>query len=240
MKKVIIIPSRLASTRLPNKPLADICGLSMIVRVLKQAKKTDFDVFVACSEDEVKNEVESNGGNAILTDPDLPSGTDRIFSALESSGQDYDLIVNLQGDLPLVEPELISSLAEFAENSDFDIVTAVSPIVEESEKIDPNAVKAVVSWGASGDKGKALYFSRAAVPYGEGDLYHHIGIYVYKKNALEKFVSLAPSELEKRERLEQLRALENNMIIGVLKTDHIPVGVDTAEDLKKVREILSE
>lgn len=238
MKKLIIIPARLASTRLPNKPLADIEGLPMIVHVLKQAQKTGFEAIVACSEVEVKDVVEKNGGVAVLTNPDLPSGTDRIFEALQKHKGDYQLIINLQGDLPLIQPSLIMELAEYAEDSGFDIVTAVAKIVDESEKTNPNVVKPVISWDIGNNKGRALYFSRSTIPHGEGDLYHHVGIYVYRKEALEKFVSLPASELEKREKLEQLRALENNMKIGVIKTSIIPLGVDTQEDLDKVRGIL--
>ena len=176
-----------------------------------------------------------------MTDADLPSGTDRIFQALQKSGEDFDIIINLQGDLPLVSPELINELTSFAENSDYDIITAVAEIHDESELDNPNVVKPAISWESkSQNKGKALYFSRSNIPHGKGAIYHHIGIYVYKKAALEKFVSLDPSQLEKREKLEQLRALENNMTIGVLKTTHVPLGVDTQDDLEKVREIFSK
>lgn len=240
MDKLVIIPARLGSTRLPNKPLADICGVPMVVRVLNQGEKTGIKSIVACSEQEVKDVVEAAGGKAVLTDPDLPSGTDRIYQALENSGEASDIIINLQGDLPIISPELISDLAKFAEESDYDIITAVAKIEDEEEKTNPNVVKAVVSWSAGDEsKGKALYFSRATVPYGEGDLYHHIGIYVYKAESLKKFVSLPASPLEKREKLEQLRALENDMTIGVYKTDEIPFGVDTQEDLEKVRSIVA-
>ncbi len=240
MKKLIIIPARLGSTRLPNKPLADINGLPMVVRVLEQAKKTGFEVVIACSEKQVKDVVEAHGGVAVMTDPDLPSGTDRIHKALlEQDNQDFDLIINLQGDLPIIEPELIIELSNFAEESGYDIVTAVTEIHDDAEKVNPNIVKPVITW-QSEKYGKALYFSRATVPYNEGELYHHIGIYIYTKEALEKFVSLPESQLEKREKLEQLRALENNMTIGVVKTDQIPIGVDTQEDLEKVRKILSK
>lgn len=239
MKKLIIIPARLGSTRLPNKPLADINGKPMIIRVLEQAKKTGFEVLVACSEEEVREVVEKNNGRAILTDPDLPSGTDRIYQALQKNGGRYDLIINLQGDLPLIEPELIIELSEYASDSGYDIITAVAEIDDESERTNPNIVKPVISW-QDGKRGRALYFSRATVPHGEGALYHHIGIYVYTSSALKKFVSLPASYLEKREKLEQLRALENDMTIGVIKTDHIPLGVDTKEDLEKVRAIIGK
>jgi 3-deoxy-manno-octulosonate cytidylyltransferase (CMP-KDO synthetase) len=238
MKKLIIIPARMGSTRLPNKPLADINGQPMIVHVLNKAKLTGYDVLVACSEKEVFDVVTDNGGLAIMTDPDLPSGTDRIFQAYEKSGKDHELIINLQGDLPLIDAELIKELASFAENSNFDIITSVAEIKDEAEINNPNVVKPVISWNDK-NTGKALYFSRATIPHGEGMLYHHVGIYIYRSGSLKKFVQFKPSPLEKREKLEQLRALENNMNIGVMLTDKVPLGVDTEQDLEKVRKILS-
>lgn len=244
MSVIIAIPSRLGSTRLPNKPLADICGKSMIVRVYEQAEKSGIkDIFVACAENEIMSEIVENGGNAVLTPPDLPSGTDRIYQGLMNMGykDKFDYVINLQGDLPTVSPKLIKECYTLIANQDydFDIVTTVAKIKDIKEKSNPNVVKAVVSWkDKKKTTGEALYFSRSQVPYGEGDLWHHIGIYAYKMKSLQKFVRLLPSELEKREKLEQLRALENNMKIGIIKTDTIPLGVDTKEDLLKARKIL--
>ncbi len=244
MPVVIVIPSRLGSTRLPNKPLANIEGKSMIVRVYEQAEKSGIkDIFVACAENEILQEVVKNGGEAVLTSPELPSGTDRIYQGLINLGYKtkFKHVINLQGDLPTISPEVIKQCYELLTNQDynFDIVTVVAKITDEKEKTNPNVVKAVVSWK---DKkktiGEALYFSRATIPYGEGDHWHHIGIYAYKMKALQKFVDLLPSPLEKREKLEQLRALENNMSIGVIVTDTVPLGVDTKEDLEKARKII--
>ncbi len=246
MSVVIAIPSRLGSTRLPNKPLADIEGLPMIVRVLNQAKKTGIsDIYVAAAEPEIIKAVEDNGGQGVLTSPELPSGTDRIYQGLMKLGYKgkFKYIVNVQGDLPTVAPQVIKDCINLIsdEDYDFDIVTAVALVKKEEEKTNPNVVKAVVSWKDEKKKyGEALYFSRATVPHGEGDLWHHIGLYAYKASALEKFVNLLPSELEKREKLEQLRALENNMKIGVVRTEDIPLGVDTPEDLEKAREVFRD
>lgn len=234
-----IIPVRLASTRLPNKPLADIEGKSMIQRVYEQANKAGLgDVIIACDGSEIADEVEKFGGKYVLTDPNLPSGTDRIYAAYEKLKQDsnyidnFDVVLNLQGDLPTIDPNVIVSAAESALNSDCDFSTVASKITKESEINNPNVVKIAIAF-ASPDSGKALYFSRSAIPYSKDneDYYHHIGIYAYKKSALEKFVTLSPSPLEKRESLEQLRALENDMKINVKIVDAHPLSVDTQEDL---------
>lgn len=238
-KVAIFIPARMESTRLPGKILADINGRPMILHVLDRAKESGIkDVYVACAEKEIANAVEAGGGKAVLTDPAHPSGTDRIFEALSKTGGDYDYIVNVQGDLPTLDPQIINAALEAAEQfPDADIVTLAAIISDEVEKTNPNVVKAIIS--PRTDKiGKALYFTRATAPHGEGDLLHHIGLYVYRKAALEKFVKLAPSPLEKREKLEQLRALENGMNIYVVIVDTVPLGVDTQEDLEKVRKIL--
>lgn len=236
-KAVILIPSRLGSTRLPNKPLADIQGKPMIVRVADQAKKTDIsNVYVACAEPEIEKELEKYGYNSILTDPNHPSGTDRINEALSKIKGDFEYIINLQGDLPTIDPKIVSQLLELLANSDYDITTAVAKIKIEEERANPNVVKAIVSW-KNENSGNALYFTRATAPYNANDLYHHIGIYAYKLAALKKFVSLPPSALEQTEKLEQLRALENGMKIGVLKVNTIPLGVDTKEDLQKANDM---
>ena len=184
------------------------------------------------------------GGHAVLTDPDHPSGSDRIFEALElvDPEGDIDIVVNLQGDLPILDPTLIRKTIDILSNAPFDISTLAAPIIDDEERTNPNVVKAVISFekepAVIGDVGRALYFSRATVPHGDGPLFHHIGLYGYRRTALQKFVGLPPSPLEKRERLEQLRALENGMSIGVGVVDTIPFGVDTPADLEKARRLM--
>jgi 3-deoxy-manno-octulosonate cytidylyltransferase (CMP-KDO synthetase) len=241
-EEIIIIPARLGSTRLPNKPLADIAGKSMIVRVLEQAKKTKIDNIIVASADlEISQEVEKNGFKSISTNPDLPSGTDRIFKAYKKlkNSNKFEYIINLQGDLPTIDYKIINNLLKFHKNTDYDIVTAVAEIKDEEEKTNPNVVKVAIAWKQK-QHGKALYFSRATIPYNSEKYYHHIGIYIYTKKALEKFVKLPQSSLEKTEKLEQLRALENNMKIGVLLVDTVPLGVDTKEDLVKANQFFRE
>lgn len=235
-----IIPARLASTRLPNKPLAEIFGKTMIARVYEQAQKTNLgEVYVACDGEEIAKAITQIGGKAIITPANLPSGTDRIFSAFKQikNHQNFDIIVNLQGDLPTIDPEVIISSAQTALQTDADIATVASIIKNKDEINNPNIVKIAIG-NLNNDIGQALYFSRAPIPHGTGNYYHHIGIYAYKRLALEKFVNLQPSTLEKRESLEQLRALENNMKIMVKIVDTHPFSVDTAEDLEKVKNSL--
>ena len=236
---VILIPARLASTRLPRKPLADIAGLPMIVQVWHRAMEAKCGrVVVAAAEAEIVDAVTSAGGEAVLTDPDLPSGSDRIHQALEHIDPDgaHQRIVNLPGDLPTLEPALIQRVLEVL--GDNDMATLVAEITEAGERDDPNVVKAIVSLQTA-TSGRALYFTRATAPAGEGPLYHHIGIYAYQRAALANFVSLPPSVLEQRERLEQLRALEAGMSIGVACVDTVPVGVDTPQDLELANRILT-
>ena len=232
-KVIIIIPARLASTRLPNKPLAMIDGKTMIQRVYEQALKANLGkVFIATDGLEIGNEVKKFGGNYILTNPDLQSGTDRIYSAYKLLKEDFDIIVNVQGDLPNIDPKVITECTNLALESDCDIATVASKITDISEINNPNVVKIALA-----QNGLALYFSRSAIPFSKNindDYFHHIGIYAYKKNALEKFINLTPSPLEKRESLEQLRALENDMKIAVKIVDAHPLSVDTQEDLDKV------
>ena len=232
-KVIIIIPARLASTRLPNKPLAMIDGKTMIQRVYEQALKANLgEVFIATDGLEIGNEVKKFGGNYILTNPDLQSGTDRIYSAYKLLKEDFDIIVNVQGDLPNIDPKVITECTNLALESDCDIATVASKITDISEINNPNVVKIALAQNSL-----ALYFSRSAIPFSKNindDYFHHIGIYAYKKNALEKFVNLTPSPLEKRESLEQLRALENGMKIAVKIVDAHPLSVDTQEDLDKV------
>lgn len=240
---LIIIPARLASERLPKKPLADICGKSMIQRVYEQALAADLgEVLVACDGEEIAAEVKKFGAKFVITDPNLASGTDRIYAAFKNlENKNFAVIVNLQGDLPNIDPQVIRAAAEVALNQDCDIATVASKIKNTSEISNPNVVKIAIAFKEK-NLGRALYFSRSAIPFSKNnsdDFFHHIGIYAYKKSALEKFVNLAPSMLEKRESLEQLRALENNMKIFVKIVDAHPLSVDTKEDLEIVRKILS-
>lgn len=242
-KVLTIIPVRLASTRLPNKPLADICGKSMIQRVYEQALKADLgEVVIACDGEEIAAEVKKFGGKFVLTDPNLPSGTDRIYAAYQSFAQDFEIILNLQGDLPNIDPQVIRAAADAALQHDCDIATVASKIKNESEISNPNVVKIAIAFKEK-NLGKALYFSRCPIPFSkttDADFYHHIGIYAYKKSALEKFVNLAPSTLELRESLEQLRALENDMKIFVKIVEAHPLSVDTKEDLEIVKKLIEQ
>jgi 3-deoxy-manno-octulosonate cytidylyltransferase (CMP-KDO synthetase) len=244
---LIVIPARMASTRLPGKPLADICGKPMIVRVWERAMAANAGpVVVACSETEVADAVQAAGGHAVLTDPDLPSGSDRVWAAVQEydpTGR-YQLIVNLQGDLPTLDPKLVLESLRPLHNEmatenphapKMDIGTLVAEITDAEERTRPSVVKAIGAFHGDHAVGRALYFTRAAAPYGDGPMYHHIGIYSYTRKALKTFVALQPGVLEKREKLEQLRALENHMVIGMVQVDTVPLGVDTADDLEKAR-----
>lgn len=237
MKPLIVIPARMASTRLPNKPLADIHGQPMIVHVMQRAMEAGVGpVLVACAEDAISAAVEKAGGHAILTDPDLPSGTDRVRVAAKVFDPDetYDVVVNVQGDMPALDPSLIGAVLDVLKaHPKCDIATAVVATDNPREIGDPNVVKAVLT-----KDGRALYFSRNAVPSGDGPIHHHAGLYAYRRKALEIFCALPPSPLEKRERLEQLRALEAGMIIYAAIVDAAPDGVDTLEDLERARAIL--
>ncbi len=239
---LIVIPARMASTRLPGKPLVDICGAPMIVQVWRRAMEADIGpVLVAADGAEIADAVRGAGGQAILTDPDCPSGSDRIFAALQGfdpSGR-YQIIVNVQGDLPTIEPESVRAALTPLQEASVDIATLAAPIVRAEERDDPNVVKAVGSEIAPG-RLRALYFTRARAPWGEGPLYHHIGLYAYRRPALERFVRLPPSPLERREKLEQLRALEAGMRIDIAIVDTPPLGVDAPGDLVRAREILSQ
>lgn len=239
---LIVIPARLASSRLPNKPLADICGAPMIVQVWLRAKEAGIGpVLVATDGEEIASAVRAAGGEAVITDPDLPSGSDRIFAALRSydpAGR-FDVIVNLQGDLPTIDPVSVrSALAPLSEPA-VDIATLAARINRPEERVDSNVVKVVGSRLSPG-RLRALYFTRATAPWGEGDLFHHIGLYAYRRAALEKFVALPPSPLEKREKLEQLRALEAGMRIDVEIVQTVPLGVDAPHDLERARMLLKD
>lgn len=239
-KTLIVIPARMASTRLPGKPLAEICGAPMIVQVWRRAMEAGIGpVLVAADSAPIAAAIQAAGGEALLTDPKLPSGSDRIFAALRQydPGRRFETIVNLQGDLPTIDPASVrASLAPLRDEA-VDIATLAARILRPEERGDPNVVKAVGS-SIGPSRLRALYFTRATAPWGEGDLFHHIGLYAYRRAALERFVALPPSPLERREKLEQLRALEAGMRIDVEIVDSAPLGVDTPHDLERARKIL--
>jgi len=246
---IVVIPARLASTRLPDKPLAEIAGAPMIVQVWRRAMEADVGpVVVACAEDAIADAVRQAGGEAVLTDPDHPSGSDRIFEAVERFDPDrrYATVINLQGDLPTIAANAVRAVLEPLDDPAVDIATLVAEISEAEERTNPNVVKAVLAMAPGARLGRALYFSRATVPWSDdevegqgGPLYHHIGIYAYRREALGSFIALPPGVLERRERLEQLRALENGMVISAACVDTVPLGVDTPADLERARAILA-
>lgn len=239
---VVLIPARMASTRLPGKPLADILGEPMIVQVWRRAMEAGIGpVWVAAAEPEIAAAVTAAGGAAVLTRPDHPSGSDRIKEALTRIDPDgrFDAVVNVQGDLPTLDPALCVRALRLLDDPAVDLGTLAARITVEHERTDPNVVKAVVAAAPGADHGRALYFSRATVPAGEGPHYHHIGLYAWRRSALERFVALPPSPLETREKLEQLRALEAGMRIDVAFVDTVPLGVDTPRDLERARHILA-
>ncbi len=240
MNPVVLIPARLSATRLPNKPLLEIAGRPMIAHVVARAMEADLGpVAVAADSAEVADALAGTGARVLLTRPDHPSGTDRIFEALQQldpAGR-HDVVVNVQGDLPTVSPFAVAAALSPLTDPDVAIATIAAEIRLEHERSDPNVVK-VVGSPLGPDRLRALYFTRASAPSGEGPLFHHIGLYAYRRDALERFVALPPSSLEKRERLEQLRALEAGMRIDVMLVDDVPLGVDTPEDLDRARAIL--
>jgi 3-deoxy-manno-octulosonate cytidylyltransferase (CMP-KDO synthetase) len=237
---LVLIPARMAASRLPGKPLADIGGVPMIVHVLRRAQAANIGpVVVATDSADIAAVVEQAGGRAVLTRTDHASGSDRIFEALGQLDPDgrVSIVVNVQGDLPaLVPSELGAALAPLADPA-VDIATIAAEIHKAEERTNPNVVKVVGTEIARG-RLRALYFTRATAPYGDGPLYHHIGLYAYRRAALVRFVGLPPSVLERREKLEQLRALEAGMRIDVAIVDSVPLGVDTPEDLAAVRAML--
>lgn len=245
-RPVVLIPARMASTRLPGKPLADICGEPMIVQVWRRAVEAGIGpVWVAAAEPEIAEAVEAAGGRAVLTDPDLPSGSDRIWQALERIDPEgaFDAVVNVQGDLPTLDPAIVVKAFELLADPAVDIGTLAAPITIAEERTASQVVKPVVAWretgSVAGNVGRALYFTRATAPWGEGELFHHIGLYAYRRDALRRFVALPPSPLELREKLEQLRALEAGMRIEVARVDTVPLGVDTPADLDRARQLLA-
>jgi len=240
-KAVVLIPARMASTRLPGKPLADIGGKPMIVQVALRAREAGAErIVVAVDDEQVFSAVQNAGFDVMMTRDDHQSGSDRIFEALQKADPhgNAEYVINVQGDLPTIEAETIRASLRPLENPAVDIATLTVEITNEDEKTNPNVVK-VVGSPLSETRLRALYFTRTTAPYGDGPLYHHIGLYSYRRAALETFVSLPPSPLEKRERLEQLRALEAGMRIDAEIVRSVPLGVDTPHDLEKARTILA-
>lgn len=237
---LILIPARMAATRLPNKPLLDIGGQPMIVHVLRRAEAAGLGhVVVATDAQEIAEVVEKAGGRAVMTRADHPSGSDRIFEALGKADPQgrARLVVNVQGDLPTLEPADLKASLGPLEDDAVDIATLAAEITKPEERTNPNVVK-VVGSPVAPNRLRALYFTRATAPSGDGPLYHHIGLYAYRRAALAKFVSLPPSPLEIREKLEQLRALEAGMRIDVAIVKSVPLGVDTPHDLDAARAML--
>lgn len=241
LNPILVIPARMASARLPGKPLADIGGIPMIIHVMERAKAANIGpVVIACAEREIADVIRAAGGTAILTDPDLPSGTDRVRVAVETIDPDghYNCVVNVQGDLPTLDPLSVSAAVSVLEQVvDCDIATLVVQTENPREIADPNVVKAVLTMETA-DRGRALYFTRASAPSGDGPVFHHVGLYAYRRAALDKFCALEVSPLETRERLEQLRALEAGMRIDARVVDSAPEGVDTPEDLERARQLI--
>ena len=239
---LVLIPARMAASRLPGKPLVDIGGVPMIVHVLRRAQAANIGpVVVATDSADIAAVVEKAGGRAVLTRTDHASGSDRIFEALGQIDPDgrVSIVVNVQGDLPALDPsELGAALAPLADPA-VDIATIAAVIHKAEERTNPNVVKVVGTEIARG-RLRALYFTRATAPHGDGPLYHHIGLYAYRRAALVRFVGLPPSVLERREKLEQLRALEAGMRIDVAIVETVPLGVDTPEDLAAARAMLQD
>lgn len=238
---IVVIPARMASTRLPGKPMADIHGAPMIVHVWRRAIEAEIGrVVVATDEPAIADAIQAAGGEATLTRSDHVNGTTRIDEALASvdPGEEAGIVVNLQGDLPTVEPETVRAALAPLDHPDVDIGTIAAEIVRDEEKVAPSVVK-VIGTPIGPRRLRALYFTRATAPFGDGPLYHHIGLYAYRRGALKRYMKLAPAHLETREKLEQLRALEAGMRIDVALVDAVPLGVDTPEDLNRARDMLS-
>ena len=243
MTPIVLIPSRMAATRLPGKPLSDIHGRAMILHVLDRAREADIGpVAVACGDAEIADAVRADGGIAVLTDPSLPRGSDRVQAALVAldPGGKHDVIVNLQGDLPTIPPAYLRAVLGPLADPAIDIATLVAPITSPEEAAASQVVKAACAFEGGRAVAPALYFSRAAIPWGAGPLWHHIGIYAFRREALARFVALPESPLEKRESLEQLRALEAGMRIACARVELAPFGVDTADDLERARVVLKK
>jgi len=242
MNPIVVIPARMASTRLPGKPLADIHGHPMIVHVWRRAMEADVGpVIVACAEFEIIDAIKDAGGDAVFTNPDHASGSDRVFEAMHTVDptKKHDVVINLQGDLPSIDPVTVKAVLEPLSDDGVDIATLATEITDDDERDNPNVVKAVLSLNEGDKIAQALYFSRARVPSHDGPHYHHIGIYAFRRAALERFVKLPPGDLEQKEKLEQLRALENGMRIDAGLVDTVPLGVDTPADLECARALLA-
>ena len=242
MKPIVLIPARLAATRLPDKPLAEIAGRPMILHVAERALEAAVGpVVVATDAPEIAAALAGSKAQVVMTRADHQSGSDRIYEALTmfDPAAAFDTIINLQGDLPTIDPDLLARSLTPLADSDVAISTLAAEIVDGREKTAPEVVK-LVGTPVSEDRLRALYFTRVAAPFGDGPLYHHIGLYAFRRAALEKFVSLPEGVLEKRERLEQLRALEAGMRIDAMIVDTVPLGVDTAHDLERARQILQD
>lgn len=240
MSVLILIPARMASTRLPGKPLADIAGRPMIVHVADRARQSGLGrVVVATDSPEVADSARAHGHEAVMTDTKHQSGSDRVFEALQTLDPEgkIESIINLQGDLPTIDPAVIQAALAPLDDPAVDIGTLGVEIVDEEEKTTPSVVK-IVGSPVSATRLRALYFTRATAPWGEGPLYHHVGIYAWRRAALERFVSLGQSVLEKRESLEQLRALEAGMRIDAEIVNSVPLGVDTPQDLERARALI--
>ena len=239
-RPIILIPSRLAATRLPRKPLAEIHGVPMIVHVWRRAMEAGVGpVVVACDAALIVAAIEAAGGRAVLTGDHHQSGSDRIHEAigLADPQRRHDVVVNVQGDLPTIDPACVKASLLPLQDPEVDISTLVAPIVRAEERDNPNVVKCIGS-PLGPARLRTLYFTRATAPWGDGPLYHHIGLYAYRRAALERFVALPPSPLEKREKLEQLRALEAGMRIDAMIVETVPLGVDTPDDLDRARTLL--
>lgn len=240
LRPLVLIPARLAATRLPNKPLADIHGEPMIVHVWRRAVAAGVGpVVVATDSTEIAEVVKAAGGQAAMTRADHPSGSDRVYEALTAldPNRDFNVVVNVQGDLPTIEPQVVRAALAPLQDPEVDLATLVAEIVREEEKSAPSVVK-MVGTAVAPRRFRCLYFTRATAPTGDGPLHHHIGLYAWRREALERFVTLPPSPLELREKLEQLRALEAGMRIDAVEVDAVPLGVDTAEDLERARTML--
>lgn len=236
---ILIIPARMQAARLPGKPLADICGQPMVVRVWEHAVESGLGrVVVAAAEKEIADAVEKAGGEAVLTDPRLPSGSDRIYEALQKidAAGKYDAVINIQGDVPTLEAKYIRAAFGVLQNPVVDIGTLITVLSKEEDIAAPQNPKVVMEMEEGGKQGRALYFSRTRVPHGTGPVYGHIGLYAYRRQALEVFVRAPQAIVEKRESLEQLRALAHGLRIDAALVDTFPLGVDTPDNLEKVRE----
>jgi len=242
LNPIVVIPARLAATRLPDKPLADIHGEPMIVHVLERAREAGIGpVAVASGDAPIAAAVRAAGGIAVPTDPALPSGSDRVHAALAALDPDraHDVVVNLQGDFPTIAAAALRAVLKPLADPATDIGTLVVPVRDDEEAAAEQVVKAGCAFAPGEDVAPALYFSRLPIPWGDGPRWHHVGIYAFRRAALDRFVALPPSPLERRERLEQLRALEAGLRIGCARVEIGPFGVDTPADLERARRLLA-